>query len=68
MVGSLPFPLKEASSLLASWTRPMAVGPAELETVFGGFSAMAVDALRSSCSFAVIQVDGVCTRTVQLRA
>ena len=46
----------------------MAFGHAELEVVFVGVNAMAVDAFRSSCSFAVIQVDGVCTRTVQLRA
>jgi hypothetical protein len=65
-VGSLPF--KEASSLLVSWTRSLAFGRAELEVLSVGVNAMAVGEFRSSCSFAVIQVDGVCTRTVQLRA
>ena len=46
----------------------MAFGHVELEVVFVGVNVVAVDVFRSLCSFAVIQVDGVCTRTVQLRA
>ena len=72
--GSSPF--REASLPLVLGPRPMvpvdpafprAFGLAELEVPFVDVNAVVADAFKSSCSFAVNQVDGVWTLTVQLR-
>ena len=64
--GSSPF--REASLPFVLGPRPMVFGLAELEVLFVDVNAVVADAFKSSCSFAVNQVDGVWTLTVQLRA